>query len=184
MTKRLFLAIELPEEMMDDLVRWQRTMGQIRGVKWTAAENLHITAAFLGEVSEEKIPELTRELVEKFFGFGSLEIEFKEVVLAPLGRKPTMIWADFWLSKKFNILWKNIWQVAGKFVTPEILLKLKKPAMHITLARFSYLIYFNNLRQPKILDKILKIREIVLMESDLRADRAYYKKIGVIGLGK
>jgi len=90
MTKRLFLAIELPDEMRRVFFEWQENYGHLRGVKWVPAENLHVTVEFYGDVEEDKIPELVDRIVLKPF-----ELEFKEIVLAPPNRPPRMIWADF-----------------------------------------------------------------------------------------
>ncbi len=52
---RTFLAIELPDEVRDALVRLGR---QIRVGRMVAPENLHLTLAFLGEQDEETLAAL------------------------------------------------------------------------------------------------------------------------------
>ncbi len=43
---RLFLALRLPDGVLDELERWQR--GQLRNVRVVPREHLHVTLAFLG----------------------------------------------------------------------------------------------------------------------------------------
>jgi RNA 2',3'-cyclic 3'-phosphodiesterase len=43
---RLFIALRLPEDVLDDFERWQRA--QLHGVRVLGREQLHITLAFLG----------------------------------------------------------------------------------------------------------------------------------------
>jgi 2'-5' RNA ligase len=43
---RLFLALRVPEDVLDELERWQNE--QLRGVRVVPREHLHVTLAFLG----------------------------------------------------------------------------------------------------------------------------------------
>lgn len=59
--KRLFVAIDLPEStarLLDDL------NPKLRGVRWTAAEQLHLTLAFLGHVPPANESTLRERLSE------------------------------------------------------------------------------------------------------------------------
>lgn len=59
MAKRLFIALELPESCRRKLV----SLGMpIRGVRWLATDQLHLTLAFLGEVSGEAESNLREKL--------------------------------------------------------------------------------------------------------------------------
>jgi 2'-5' RNA ligase len=61
---RLFLAIELPEEVRERLVRIQQAwpVSLNRGYSRTRAENLHITLKFLGETPDERVAPLCEAL--------------------------------------------------------------------------------------------------------------------------
>ena len=52
--KRLFFALELPEEIQRHIVQWRATHFAEDAGRPVAANNLHLTLAFLGEVSAEK----------------------------------------------------------------------------------------------------------------------------------
>ncbi|WP_437886939.1 RNA 2',3'-cyclic phosphodiesterase [Phytobacter sp. V91] len=52
--KRLFFAIELPDETRQAIVRWRAEHFAGDAGRPVAAANLHLTLAFLGEVSAEK----------------------------------------------------------------------------------------------------------------------------------
>jgi 2'-5' RNA ligase len=57
---RLFCALRLPDEVVDDVVRWQRehvTSGRI-----VPRENLHLTLAFLGSTPAEVVPDIVDAL--------------------------------------------------------------------------------------------------------------------------
>lgn len=56
---RLFIAIELPPELMQALGRLRCDLS---GARWVPAEQIHLTLAFLGEVAEEQVGALSEEL--------------------------------------------------------------------------------------------------------------------------
>jgi 2'-5' RNA ligase len=46
---RLFVALELPDDVRDALVEWRRrVVGNVRGLRLVAPESLHVTLCFLG----------------------------------------------------------------------------------------------------------------------------------------
>jgi len=57
---RLFLAIELPAEIRQTLATISRP--PVAGLRWTAAEQLHLTLKFLGEVPDGDVPRLIEAL--------------------------------------------------------------------------------------------------------------------------
>src|SRR6478672_8223028 len=59
MPKRLFIALELPENCRERLAGLRTS---IRGVRWLAADQFHLTLAFLGDVEAEPESRLREEL--------------------------------------------------------------------------------------------------------------------------
>jgi 2'-5' RNA ligase len=51
---RCFLAVDIPEELKDRIVLFQRTL-LYPGLKKVSRENLHVTMKFLGDVNEKEI---------------------------------------------------------------------------------------------------------------------------------
>jgi RNA 2',3'-cyclic 3'-phosphodiesterase len=87
MAKRLFIALELPESCRESLVR---LAAPIRGVRWLAADQLHLTLAFLGDVAGEAEELLKEKLAEVRVPPFLLPIEG---VAAFGGPRPSVIWA-------------------------------------------------------------------------------------------
>jgi len=52
--QRLFFAIDLPAEIREQIIHWRATHFPPEAGRPAAADNLHLTLAFLGEVSAEK----------------------------------------------------------------------------------------------------------------------------------
>lgn len=53
-SKRLFFAIELPAALQRKIVRWRAEHFPSEAGRPVAAANMHLTLAFLGEVSADK----------------------------------------------------------------------------------------------------------------------------------
>ena len=56
---RLFVALELPEELRDRAAMVQRG---VTGARWVPPENLHITLRFIGEVPEDRYDDIVYAL--------------------------------------------------------------------------------------------------------------------------
>jgi 2'-5' RNA ligase len=65
MTKRLFVAIDLPESTRQSLAALDP---HVRGVRWTDPEQMHLTLSFLGDVSDETDLVLQEKLSAIEFG--------------------------------------------------------------------------------------------------------------------
>src|SRR6266550_2352900 len=62
---RLFLAIELPDDVREHLVRVQEALATVMPeVAMTRAENLHVTLKFLGEVDDRGTVSLCESLAK------------------------------------------------------------------------------------------------------------------------
>ena len=80
---RLFVSIDLPDDLADEVVAVQEKFADASGLKLTDPEQAHLTLKFLGETDEERLPELSTALdasvgdagVEPFQAtFGSLGV--------------------------------------------------------------------------------------------------------------
>jgi RNA 2',3'-cyclic 3'-phosphodiesterase len=65
MSKRLFVAIDLPESMRQVLANLDP---HVRGVRWTDRDQMHLTLGFFGDVSESIALELREKLTAIQFG--------------------------------------------------------------------------------------------------------------------
>ncbi len=62
---RTFIAVPLPSSLSKKLAKWAgRLREAMPGVRWTEAEQMHLTLKFLGETSLDDVPQLARTLRE------------------------------------------------------------------------------------------------------------------------
>src|SRR4030042_2375034 len=83
MTKRLFLAINLPKEIKDQLaaliIKLQKN-NKNKPIKWVENENFHLTLHFLGDTVEEKIPLINQSLIPIISNFKTLNFQLSNSV--------------------------------------------------------------------------------------------------------
>ena len=60
---RTFIAIDIPDSIKNEIIKIQNSLPEFIGKK-TEKENLHLTLKFLGEIDEEKIELIKKELRE------------------------------------------------------------------------------------------------------------------------
>lgn len=91
---RLFVAVEIPEEIRWTLAREQDRLKRCGArVGWVAPENLHLTLVFLGDTFVGRLPELTAALDAA--AAETVPFEFEIAGLGAFGspRSPRVIWA-------------------------------------------------------------------------------------------
>ena len=62
MGKRLFVSVDLPDDLAESVADLQAEFADASGLNFTDPEQAHITLKFLGEVGDDRIPDLEREL--------------------------------------------------------------------------------------------------------------------------
>jgi len=68
MMRRIFIAINLPEDVKDQLVAYQKKIDGLFQppvpIRWTHKDNLHITLEFLGNLSDDEVAKVCRDTEE------------------------------------------------------------------------------------------------------------------------
>ena len=59
---RLFVSVDLPDDLVEALADVQAAFADAGGLKFTDPEQAHITVKFLGDVDEDRVPDLCTEL--------------------------------------------------------------------------------------------------------------------------
>jgi 2'-5' RNA ligase len=127
---RLFVALDLPEEIRDGIVAWQRTFSDpaLRTVK---PESLHMTLVFLGYYPEKEIERIAEAALDVDLPAPIVRLE-PEPVGVPKGKRPRLFALDA-PSEGAIELQRHVEErlVAGRFYEPE-----RRPFWpHLTVAR-------------------------------------------------
>lgn len=97
---RLFTALSIPWDVAETLKRRQ---SGLPGAKWRSEEQLHVTLAFYGEVSERTADDLAAELGRAATG-GAFEIELAGVGAFGDAHRSHTLWAGVKASERLNVL--------------------------------------------------------------------------------
>ncbi len=91
---RLFVAIELPDEVMRLLgaVRAELDRG-FRDIAWVRPEGIHLTLKFLGEVDEDRVPLLADALDAARQGVRPFALKVGRIGAFPDMSRPRVLWA-------------------------------------------------------------------------------------------
>lgn len=125
---RLFSALPLPETLVDALMDLE---APLPGARWIAADNLHITLRFFGDVDPMTADALADGLAQ--VTGGPLEVQLRGVT-AFGGRKPRTLHVEVATSSELTALQQAHEQAARSVgLAPEG----RKYAPHITVARLN-----------------------------------------------
>jgi len=98
---RVFIAFDVSNEARDYLFDLQKKISKFVKAKWVEKKNIHLTLKFLGEIDDEKLGKVKKELAK---------IKFKrfDVVLDELGVFPDenfirVIWVGLKSDDIFNL---------------------------------------------------------------------------------
>lgn len=164
---RLFISIEIPQEIKKEIEKIQNCLPEFQGKK-TEFENLHLTLKFLGEVSENKLNEIKSALSQ-------VKCSSFETKIYQLGFfSPSQI-RIIWLSmSNCEILQKEIDEKLSNIFSKE-----KRFMSHLTIARIKEV--ENKKRFIELINKInipemrFQINHFNLMQSYLKSSGPEYK---------
>jgi 2'-5' RNA ligase len=149
MRHRTFIAINLPEDIKNQLILFQSKWPDLP-CRWTKKENLHITLEFLGYLADEELMELCQKIRKTLSEKKVFSICLSKICYGPPKKiPPRMVWVVGERIKEFNL-------------TP-----------HITLGRIKtwQLRQIEPEERPEInkdIDLTFEVKSIEIMESVLK----------------
>jgi 2'-5' RNA ligase len=125
---RLFVALDLPEETIDELARLCQGLP---GARWTEPEDFHLTLRFLGEVDLPLFYEIGEALAD-------VQLPPFELELVGLGTFPprgpaTALWVGVRDASVLDPLRRRIDRLLDRLGLPR---EKRRYVPHVTLARF------------------------------------------------
>jgi len=186
MLKRVFVAINLPEEIKEKLLKFQETFSELPA-KWIKKESLHLTLVFLGYLKDfhlEKVKEIVKKLGE---GFSPFFVSLKRVCYGPSRiSPPRLVWVELEKNENLENLVKKLQEKLKENKIPFVV-EEREFLPHITLARIKKW-EFQRMEpegRPSINEAIrdsFEIKSIEIMESHLKKSGAEYTVLESIAL--
>ncbi len=109
MQKRIFVAINLPRELKDEILNWEKGQKNLV-VRWTKPNNTHITLVFIGNITENETERVISAAQLAVKGFKPFEIAVDRISIGPSLDKPRMIWLSGQENKNLSELSRHLVQ--------------------------------------------------------------------------
>ncbi len=187
---RSFVAIELSGEVKAEIKRLQDVLkvGNPTWLRWVSPESIHLTLKFLGDITSDKIEEITMAITDAASGIGPFSLKVAGPGVFPNPRKIQVVWVGLTgdldkLSKLQRRIETNMailgYPEEGREFTP-----------HLTIARVRYqpppadLLKFTQLLNTTrvISDKIISVDTVNLIRSRLTPQGAIYSRLVTVTL--
>ena len=134
---RLFVALELPGHVRDNLVDLiARLRPLCREARWVQPEGMHVTLKFIGhaiaDADEEKLAR-ARAALATVKSSSAVDIHYRGIGFFPNARRPNVFWCGIQASANLAPLAANIDQALEALGVPR---ETRAFLPHLTLARF------------------------------------------------
>ncbi len=172
----VFVAIEIPEKIKNDLIRAQKEFEPFGMIKFV--RDFHLTLKFIGEISPLKIEKIKERL--RTIGFKEFELYLSRFGVFPNYKRINVIWIGVEPQRKIKKLQEAIENKLIDILPPE-----KDFKGHITIGRV-----VSVRDKDKLLDKlhdlkidgVFKIRNFYLIQSELTSRGPIYTILEKYGL--
>lgn len=204
MSRRIFIAINLPDEVRKEIVSHQKKMRELFNftqneysfqeegkspINWTKKKNLHITLVFIGYVKDDDLPSIfktTKEVVKKH---NSFSINLNNICYGPPKKTPPkMIWVT---GEKSEALGKLQAELQASLLNPWIKyptkIESKAFSPHITLGRIRKWEFkkIDPEERPQVEESFLlnfRVKSIKIVESELKKTGPEYTILDSVSL--
>ncbi len=130
---RLFVAIEVPEDIRKEIFYIEEKLKEFYSAKWVEMANIHLTLKFLGEIEKERIEDVKRILKKISEGDTAFEINLERVGGFPNLKRPRVLWIG--VNKGFEDVKGIMESLEEEFTKIGIEPEKRKKHPHITIGR-------------------------------------------------
>ena len=187
---RSFIAIELPEEVKSGLRRLQSelTLARYTFVKCVSTEGIHLTLKFLGNISPQKVAEITGVMEQASQGVSPFQLEISEVGGFPNLRQPRVLWVGIKGELDKLIAWQG--RIDNGLVPLGFAKESRPFTPHLTLARLREGCSSQDkrdigelvLKTPVEVNYKVNVNSLNLMRSQLLPGGAVYSRLAEVKL--
>lgn len=176
---RTFIAIDLEERIKKNLSLLLQELNKVsRNIKWVKKEGMHLTLKFLGEIGEEKIPEIESLLKDISKKHNSFPLCLKRTGSFPPGKKnPRVLWVGIDENRSLKALQAQMEEGLEKLGFPK---EKREFHPHLTLGRVKTHSYLGGVlsqleKESETSFGEMLVKKITFFQSILKPTGAEYK---------
>lgn len=184
---RTFIAIEIPDEIKQQMADVQRRIRNEGGVDagWPRPEGMHLTLKFLGEVPEAQITDIKEALTAAVQGMTGFRLEIGGAGAFPNARNARVVWIG--VSGDLDSLNRLQTRVEDAMAGVGMERENRAFTPHLTLGRIKYVRSRESLlgALEQVKDVRLpgfEVKAVSLMKSELKRTGAEYTEIARVEL--
>jgi len=187
--KRLFVAIEMPGDVREQIGRYiDHLRSAVPGAKvsWTKTENLHLTLKFLGSVDFDLVPGIFGALEAALLDINEFRLEIAGIGVFPFARKARVLWLG--VQDESGRLARAASQIEDRLATLGFPKDDREFSPHLTIGRSR-----REHIAREVVDVLLgdpfrpmafNVDRVVLNESTLTPSGPIYSEVGSYGLAE
>lgn len=181
---RAFIAINLAASVIEEIAKVQSALQEAKGdIRWTRADNLHLTLKFLGDITRQQVEPIVHTLHQALASQSPLRLNAQGLGAFPNLRKPRVLWAG--IDGEGLVALRDAVETA--LMTLDFPPEEREFTPHLTLGRV------RSLRGWERVLAVMKQHEqvhfgesvvdhVTLYQSTLRPEGAVYSPLGIIHL--
>lgn len=90
---RAFLSIEISEAVRLELSLVRNKLKKIKGIRWVAPDNIHLTLKFLGDIEQNQVDDIKRIISSVCLNVRPMTLEIGRLGAFPDMDRPRIVWA-------------------------------------------------------------------------------------------
>ena len=187
MRHRVFIAINLPKKIKAKLIEYQEQWSELP-VRWTKEESIHLTLAFLGNLSDDEVVKVCQAVKGIGQKHSPFSIQLSQTSYGPKEKSiPRLVWLKGERSKELDLLKKDLDDLLVKAIG--FVSENREFLPHITLGRIRKWEWqrIEPEERPDISQDFpfsFEVESIEVMESHLKRGGAQYFVLESIPLEK
>ncbi len=176
MKNRLFVSLNLPDNVIDQIISLRDGISTDKKIKWEPKDKLHLTIKFIGDVSDEMMDKISNELL--FINqYSLIKCTFNKFGFFYRDGKPIILWAGLSVDDQLDNLIIGLNENLKKFSIPP---EKRKFNPHITLLRIKNdpeINFVNNFKNFTFIPVLFSTNKVTLYKSILHSGGSEYIKI-------
>lgn len=131
MKNRLFISLNIPDNVIEQIIRLRDDVYLDKNIKWESREKLHLTIKFIGDVTDQIVEEISNEL-DLITHYPTIHCIFNRFGFFYRDSNPVILWVGLDVDDQLYEMISEVNESLQKF---SISIEKRKFHPHLTLLR-------------------------------------------------